>query len=101
MIRGVVNARHEAVVPLRLRGPGGAEVDVEAVVDTGYTASLTLSAAAVAALGLARQSGGGAVLADGRFGNLTSTPPRWRGTAIGCRCWYRPSATRFSWVCGC
>jgi clan AA aspartic protease len=65
MIRGVVNARREAVVPLRVRGPGGAEVDVEAVVDSGFTASLTLPAAVVAALGLTRQSGGGAVLADG------------------------------------
>jgi hypothetical protein len=29
MIRGVVNARREAVVPLRLRGPGGTELDVD------------------------------------------------------------------------
>ncbi len=65
MIRGVVNARCEAVVRLRVRGPGGAELDVDAVVDSGFTASLTLPAAAVAALGLVRQSGGGAVLADG------------------------------------
>ncbi|MGO9465167.1 MAG: clan AA aspartic protease [Isosphaeraceae bacterium] len=65
MIRGVVNARCEAVVRLRLRGPSGAELDVDAVVDSGFTASLALSAAAVASLALARQSGGGAVLADG------------------------------------
>lgn len=65
MIRGMVNARREAVVPLRLRGPGGNDLDVEAVVDSGFTASLTLPAREVAALGLVRQSGGGAVLADG------------------------------------
>ncbi len=65
MMRGVVNARREAVVPLRVRGPGGIEMDVDAVVDSGFTAALTLPAAGVAALGLARQSGGGAVLADG------------------------------------
>ena len=65
MIRGVVNARREAIVPLRVRGPGGTELDVDAVVDSGFTSSLTLPAAVVAALGLARQSGGGAVLADG------------------------------------
>jgi hypothetical protein len=29
MIGGVVNARHEAVVRLRVRGPGGSELDVE------------------------------------------------------------------------
>jgi predicted aspartyl protease len=65
MIRGVVNARHEAIVRLRVRGPGGTELDVDAVVDTGFSAPLTLPAATVAALGLARQSGGQAVLADG------------------------------------
>lgn len=65
MIRGAVNARREAVVPLRVRGPSGTELAVDAVVDSGFTASLTLPAAVVAALGLARQSGGGAVLADG------------------------------------
>jgi clan AA aspartic protease len=48
-----------------VRGPGGAERDVQAVVDSGFTASLTLPDAIVDALGLARQSGGGAVLADG------------------------------------
>lgn len=65
MIRGVVNARHEAIVPIRVRGPAGTEVDVEAVVDSGFTAALTLPGTVVAALGLARQSVGGAVLADG------------------------------------
>ena len=64
MIRGLVNARREAVVALRLRGPSGAEMELEAVVDSGFTASLTLPSALVAALGLTRQSGGGAVLAD-------------------------------------
>lgn len=65
MIRGAVNARLEAVVPLRLRGPIGTELDVDAVVDSGFTAALSLPAAVVATLGLVRQSGGGAVLADG------------------------------------
>ena len=65
MIRGVVTTRHEAVVRLRVRGPSGAELDVDAVVDSGFSASLTLPGATVAALGLARQSGGQAVLADG------------------------------------
>lgn len=65
MIGGVVNARHEAVVRLRVRGPSGLELDVDTVIDSGFTASLTLPATTVAALGLARQSGGGAVLADG------------------------------------
>ncbi|HEV3003446.1 MAG TPA: hypothetical protein VGX78_03250 [Pirellulales bacterium] len=67
MIRGVVNARREPIVPLQVRGPGGTELEVEAVVDSGFTASLTLPAVDVAALGLERQSGGGAILADGEI----------------------------------
>lgn len=65
MIQGSVNSRHEAVVKLRVRGPGGAESDVHVIVDTGFTSSLTLPATTVAALGLVRQSGGSGTLADG------------------------------------
>ncbi len=101
MIRGTVNARLVAVVRLRVRGPGGAERDVDAVIDTGFTASLTLPAAAVAALGLVRQSGSAAAPATGRSGTSTSTPRRWSGTAPGAPCWRRPSATRSSLGCGC
>jgi clan AA aspartic protease len=66
----MVNPRREAIVPVRVRGPGGAERDVDAVVDSGFTTSLTLPATVVATLGLARQSGGGAVLADGSVRQL-------------------------------
>jgi predicted aspartyl protease len=65
MIYGMVNARREAVVRLRVRGPGGTELDLEAVIDTGFSASLTLPSVTVAALGLAQLSDGRAVLADG------------------------------------
>lgn len=65
MIGGAVNARLEAVVRIRVRGPSAAELNVDAIVDSGFSASLTLPAAAVLALGLTRQSSGGAVLADG------------------------------------
>jgi predicted aspartyl protease len=54
MIRGVVNARHEAVVRLRVRGPSGVESDVDAIVDSGFTASLTLPVTMVTALVLGR-----------------------------------------------
>ena len=60
-----MNARYEAVVRLRVRGPGGVESDLDVIVDSGFTASLTLPLATVTALGLARQSGGTGVLADG------------------------------------
>ncbi len=70
---------------LRLRGPGGAEAEVNAVVDTGYTGSLTLPDAVAIALGLMRRSGGQAVLADGssrRFNTYAAEvewSDSWRG----------------------
>ncbi len=65
MSSGTVNARLETVIRLRVRGPAGTELDFDAVIDTGFTSSLTLPAAAVTALGLVRQSGGSVVLGDG------------------------------------
>src|SRR4051812_41783370 len=63
--QGTVNARLEAIVRLQLRGPAGAELEIDALIDTGYTGSLTLPAGVIQALGLTRRSGGRAVLADG------------------------------------
>jgi predicted aspartyl protease len=70
MIHGLVNARHEAVVRLRFRGPGGFESVADAIVDTGCTFSLTLPATLAATLGLIRQSSGTATLADGSVHQL-------------------------------
>ncbi len=47
-----------------MRGPDGIEI-VSALVDTGFNGALTLPHSAVDALGLVRQSDGGATLADG------------------------------------
>jgi clan AA aspartic protease len=82
MIQGVVNARNEAIVRLRVRGPGGVESDVDMIVDSGFTASLTLPVARVAALSLARESGGFAVLADGsvRKFDIFAAEIAWGGT---------------------
>jgi clan AA aspartic protease len=82
MIRGAVNSRLEAVVRLRVRGPGGVEADVDAVLDTGFTSSLTLPPAVVAALALARQSGGSALVADGsvRPFDICAAEVDWGGT---------------------
>jgi clan AA aspartic protease len=81
MIGGVVNRRREAMVRLRVRGPGGIEADVDAIVDTGFTASLTLPAATVAGLGLIRQSGSSAVMADGsvRHCDVCAAEVAWDG----------------------
>ncbi len=82
MIQGVVNDRHEAIVHLRLRGPGGVESEVRAIVDSGFTSSLTLPMEMIASLDLARQSGGIAVLADGavRKFDLYAAEVEWGGT---------------------
>ena len=42
MIRGSVDAGLQARVGLRLRGPAGAELDLNAVIDTGFDDSLIL-----------------------------------------------------------
>ena len=65
MIQGVVNARNEAIVRLRVRGPNGVESDIDAIVDSGFSASLAIPATIASDLGLVRQSGSAAVLGDG------------------------------------
>ena len=52
MIEGAVNAAYEAIIPLRIQGPEGQSVDIEAVVDTGFTGFLTLPLDVVDELGL-------------------------------------------------
>ncbi len=64
MIEGFVNANHEAVLPLSLRGPEGQTRKVNAVIDTGYSGSLTLPPALVAELGLPYAFSSRATLAD-------------------------------------
>ena len=64
MITGAVRGR-EAHIRLRLRGPRRQEVPIEAVIDTGYTAWLTLPPALVAALRLRWHSVGRGILAHG------------------------------------
>src|SRR5947207_15511858 len=64
MIRGVVISG-EGRIRLRVKGLRGREQEVEAIVDTGYTASLTLPSGLIAALGLRWQMMDTARLADG------------------------------------
>ncbi len=76
-----MNARHQAIVRLTVRGPGAAELDVDTVIDSGVTASLPLPATTAAAPGLARQSGAGAVVADGsvRQFDVYAAEVEWNG----------------------
>lgn len=43
MIRGNVTENNEALIPIRLRGQNGDEVELRAVLDTGFNRYLTLS----------------------------------------------------------
>lgn len=70
-IRAQVNARGDAVVQLRVRqSPGGDAITVSAIVDTGFTGTMTLPAASIASLGLSRQSSRTARLGDGTVRQL-------------------------------
>jgi clan AA aspartic protease len=66
-LSGIVSAEREAVVPLTVLGPGssGRSVEVEAVLDTGFTGHLTLAPEIVAQLGLPLLGSRNTVLADG------------------------------------
>ena len=64
MIEGFVNVNREAIVPLSLRGPEGQTLEVEAVIDTGYSGALTLPPALVAELELPYVFSSKATLAD-------------------------------------
>ena len=52
MIQGVVNSRLEATLPVQVFGPGGQRVDVTAVIDTGYSGTLSLPMAVITSLAL-------------------------------------------------
>jgi clan AA aspartic protease len=64
MITGVVQSG-EGRIRLKVKGRQGREQEVEAVIDTGYTGSLTLPPALIRALGLRWQTVGRFKLADG------------------------------------
>ena len=64
---GKVNARLEAMLKIRVRGWGRARRTVHAIIDSGYTGTLTLPPRIVKALGLKRVAQSDAKLADGRL----------------------------------
>lgn len=81
MIEGFVNANLEAVVSLSLRGPQGPEREVDAVIDTGYSGTLTLPPSLVAELELSLAHSSRAFLADNtevRF-SVYSVTALWEG----------------------
>src|SRR5262245_44689029 len=65
MIQGSVNSHLDPIVRLTVQGPAGRQVDIDAVVDTGYDGWLTLPPVMIAQLGLAWQTLEPVILADG------------------------------------
>lgn len=66
MMTGEVTARREAIVRIRLRSVDGMELDVEAVLDTGFDDYLTWPAPLIAALGLPQVESVSIILGDGQ-----------------------------------
>ena len=66
MISGVVNGNLEATIRLRLRGLGGQEQEIDAVIDTGFNGFLTLSPALIRQLSLTHLGQSRALLANGQ-----------------------------------
>jgi clan AA aspartic protease len=65
MIIGIVNTSLEATIPLALLGPAGQQLTIDAVVDTGFSESLTAPPHVIAALGLPYRYRRRSILADG------------------------------------
>jgi clan AA aspartic protease len=82
MLRGIVNALQEAVVSLKIRGPGGAEVQADAVIDTGFTGALSIPPSIITSLKLVTAMKNNLVLADGtvRSFDYYAVQVFWNGT---------------------
>lgn len=81
MIRGVVNARYEAVVVLTVHGSGGLLREIEAIIDTGFSGDLTLPRSVIASLGLRWREHQRVILANGAedFCDVYDTTVTWDG----------------------
>ena len=83
MMTGMVNAYLEALVRLTVRGPDGQEQEIEAIIDTGFSGSLSLPPTVIEALSLPWRRRGRALLADGSESifDIYETTLIWDGVA--------------------
>ena len=65
MIEGSVNEDYEATIQIVLRGTGVEGLEIEAIIDTGYTGHLTLPIALMEEMNLPWQGRRQVMLADG------------------------------------
>ena len=81
MITGVVNERHEATIKLVVHHVNGQEQEVEAILDTGFSGSLTLPPDVITALGLPWRTRGSVILANGEEDqfDIYAVVVRWDG----------------------
>ena len=70
MISGSVNTQLEIVILLSIQDGAGNIFQLETMLDTGFTGSLTLPPSVISALGLPWHSRGDAILADGSIHQL-------------------------------
>ncbi len=64
-MQGIITANREAVLPLTVTGANGQAVQLDTVIDTGYTGTLTLPPDVIAALGLPPRGSRTVILGDG------------------------------------
>jgi clan AA aspartic protease len=83
MIVGSVNSSREATIRLTVLDASGQRHDIQVVIDTGFTGSLTLPPADIAAWGLVWRSQGRALLANGSVEQFDIYPATviWNGQA--------------------
>ena len=65
MISGVVNVKFEATIRLSVNNAHGQAQQIEAILDTGFSGSLTLPSTTLHSLGLPWRTRGSVVLANG------------------------------------
>ena len=65
MITGVVNSYHEATIQVPTQAANAQTLQIEFILDTGFSGSLTLPPHIISALGLPFRTRGSAILADG------------------------------------
>jgi len=83
MITGTVNRRHEVVIPLSVRDSAAQEHEIETILDTGFTGSLTLPPSLIEEMGLPWRSRSSAFLANGNVEefDIHVATVIWDGTA--------------------
>ena len=84
-MKGKVNAKREAMVRLEVLGHRETRRNVNVIIDTGYTGSISLPRKIIASLGMRRRGRRLAELADGRIITFDyySGFVTWHGRCIG------------------